>query len=343
MPITIFDTRTMLPPLLQAKMAAKFLLDTFFPTILTFGTEYVDIDKWDGKRRLAPFVSPISEGVVMENIGFTTQSIKPPYVKPKMVTTAEHILARGIGQPINPTGVTPQQKAQAKLGMDLIELRDTIVRREEWMASQLLQSGKVAIVGKGFDAEIDYGMKATHQIVLAGADLWTAATGKPLKDMRDWARLAGQDSGKRPDVAVFGSEAVDAFLANVEVAAQLDNRRIVLGQIVQSELPDGVTYWGNIQGIDIYSYDEWYIDDTSGLEVAMVPVDMVFLGSTSAKTSRSYGAIMDMNAIDAGLIETPYYPRSWMTDDPAQRWLMLQSAPLVQMNQVDAFIVATVV
>ena len=93
MAYNLFDSRTMMAALEQAKPPRTFLLDTFFSGApRTFDTEAVDIDIIKGKRRLAPFVNPRHEGKIVEKRGFKTRSYKPAYVKPKMVTTAEDIL-----------------------------------------------------------------------------------------------------------------------------------------------------------------------------------------------------------------------------------------------------------
>ena len=48
------------------KRAQTFLLDKFFPNIVMSDSEFVAIDIDVGKRRMAPFVSPLVEGRLVE-------------------------------------------------------------------------------------------------------------------------------------------------------------------------------------------------------------------------------------------------------------------------------------
>lgn len=331
--ISMFETRTMLEALEQMFIPKTFLLDTFFKATQQFDTENVDIDVIKGKRRLAPFVSPLAEGKVVERTGFTTNSIKPPYIKQKIATSAADMLKRQRGDTLYVGNSNPAQRAQLQLGKDMIELVNMIVRREEWMAAQALNTGTVAVVGDGVNASIDFLMASDHKITLTGGDLWTApSTADPLSNLRTWRRKAGQDSGMVPDVAIFGQDVMTAFLLTTNAIRLLDKTKVALGQINVQALPSGATYWGTIEGLDIFTYDEWYLDDNAALQ-PMVPVDKIFMGSTKARCTRLYGAIQDLKATAA----VPYFPKSWEEEDPSVQWLLMQSAPVVAMQQPDAF------
>lgn len=352
MSISLFETRTMLQVISQLKRPKTFLLETFFPGTRTFDTTNVDIDIYKGKRRLAPFVSPVMEGKVVEKLGYSTNSYKPPYVKPKMQTTAQEILNRQAGQVVY-GNQSFAERAAAELGRNLGDLLDQITRREEWMAAQALNGGVITVTGDGVNDTIDFQMAAGHKITLTGADKWSVNTSDPVGDLTTWSRLCAQDSGIVPNTAVLGSSVAAALInrlrdPNYNTAGQLSNIKLTLGQINPQLLPNGATFIGTLTGpslnLDLYSYDEWYVDDSDQTEKPMVPVDKLFIGSTAAQNTRLYGAIQDMNAVEsmgAAMIAVPRYPKSWVTEDPGVRWLMVQSAPLMALNQPDAFVVAT--
>lgn len=350
MPIDIFDTRTMLEAVEQMKRPGRFLRDTFFPGQEQFDTETVDVDIIKGKRRMAPFVSPIAEGRLVESIGFSTSSLKPGYVKPKMVTTAADLLKRLPGEMLYGGGLGPEQRAQQKLGKDLAEMLDQIDRREEWMAAQALNAGAVTMTIKGETADktvqVDFQMDATHKITLAGNDLWSdTVNSDPVAKLAEWSRTIRQDSGVSPTDAVMGSDACTAFLNHPTVQKFMDMRQVDMGKIDPQQLPEGVTYVGRLKApsiqIDIWTYDEWYVDD-AGDEQPMIPVKKVWLGSRRAKNTKLYAVIQDIEAIEGGQAAVQRFPKSWITKDPAVRWLMVQSAPLMALNQPDAFISAQV-
>lgn len=339
MALDIFKTRTMLKALEQMYFPKLFLRDRFFRKITRSTTKYVDIDVMKGKRRLAPFVSPLKEGKQVERLGFKTQTIEPPYLKPKMTTTAQDFLDRGLGETIYDGAKTAAQKAQEQLGKDLAYLNQQIDRREEWMSSMALTTGKVQIVGDGVNREIDFLMDSNHLITLGGTDVWDNAASDPMTDLKTWKRLIAKDSGLVPDTLIMGETAWDEFITHAKVIAALDTRRIDLGLIDPKALPNGVTYMGFLKETqqDVFTYDEWYLDPSDVLQ-PMVPAKKVIMGATRARAERHYGAIYDLEMRAA----VARFPKSWIIKDPSARILLLQSAPVMALHQVDAFICAQV-
>ena len=336
MTINMFDTRSMLRLLAQMLPVRTFLLDMFFTETEFSNTAYVDIDIIKGKRKMAPFVSPMAEGKMIERDGYTTKSFAPPYIKPKWITSAADILKRDPGNHVYAGNASPAQRAMEMLSKDLAEADKMITRREEWMAAQALNTGSIVVTGDGVSATIDFGMKASHKITLTGNSLWTDSASTPLEDLRTWRDLVAQSSGFVPNVGVFGQSVINALLAHADFQNQLNTRRIDLGSIDPQFLAEqGVVYYGHIKdvGLDIYGYMEWY--DLDGTEYPMVPVDKIFLGSTGARTARHYGAIQDLEF--SGGASVRLFPKSWMEKDPSGQVLLVQSAPLVVPHQIDAF------
>lgn len=354
--VSIFDTRTMLQAILQLKRPRTFLLDTFFKGFAQFNTKYVDIDILSRSRKMAPFVSPVLEGKVMDRKGKTTNSYAPPYLKPKRPTTAGDLLVAQPGEAIYSPGVTMEMRASELLMQDLMDLDDSITRREEWMAASALTSGSINVVGDGVNDVIDFGMQTTHKITLSGAALWSAvATCDPIGNLTNWGRQNSQDSGVVSDTCIMGSSVVNYFLAWLrsdynKSGGELSSIKLSLGVLKPELLGEGVTFLGTLMvpgsnNIDLYSYDEWYVDDvigsgTFGQELPMVPVDRIFIGSSRAQNRKLYGAIQDLDALQingGSALPVTRFPKSWTEKDPSVRQVMLQSASLVAMNQPDAF------
>lgn len=342
--MNIFDTLTMLEAVEQLATPRRFLMNTFFNAGApeTFPTETVTIDIVKGQRKMAPFVHPTLPGSVSQRTGFASSTYQPPYIQPKRPTRAEQILKRGAGETPFSTR-TALERAGERLGRDLVELEGEIIRREEWMCSQALTTGRIRVVGDGVDDTIDFLMEDTHKVSLA-TGRWNTAGSDPIGNLRQWRRLIAKDSGRSANVAVLSAEAQDAFQSNDAVLKLLNTRRVDLGLIKPEELPDGVTYLGylNDPGVDLYAYDEWYLDDEAG-EKPMIPAGGLILGSTATRNAMLYAAIQDLEAIESGLVEAARFPKSWVTQEPSQRWLKVQAAPLPGLLEPNAFLFAKVV
>ncbi|NDY56663.1 major capsid protein [Desulfovibrio sulfodismutans] len=334
--IDLFSSREMLEVVETVYPVGDFLLETFFhfsdPVVHI--SEYVDVDVVKGGRRLAAFVNPLSEGKPVERKGYSTKTLIPPYVKPFRITTAGDLLKRLPGEHVY-GGKSPQERAAYQLGRDLLDLMTQINRRIGWMAAQILNTGKVVCVGEDISLEVDFGLADTHKITLSAADKWTASTADPAGDIVEWKDLLAKDSGHVPDVAVLGLSVAQALKKNELVLKQLDNRRVIMGQIVPQDLPKGVTYLGELEGVQLYQFLDYYEDD-SGVLQPMVPANKILIGSTRAEARMHFGAIKDAKAMIEG-VSTPYYPSSWIPDNPPARHLMIQSAPLPAIHEIDAF------
>lgn len=342
--ISIFNTRTMLEALEEMRTPNTFLVKKFFSKQVECPSESVDIDVYKGKRRVAVYVNPRAVGQTVDRIGYTTYTYKPPYVKPKMPTTAEDLLKRLPGEIIYANNISNEQRASIQLGKDLAELDAIISRAEELQAQQALFDATITVKdidGNNVVDDITFPRESSHTVDLTatGKTAWDATGANPLEDLRTWRRLNLKDSGVASNIIIMGSDAVDIFLENSEVKSALDNRKFDIGSLVMEAQELGVTYVGRIEGMDIYSYDEWYIDPATGTEGAIVPEKKVLVGSTFARCERVYGAIRD---VEAGLAAVARFPKTWVENDPSVRWLQLHSAPLLVPVQVDAFTVATV-
>lgn len=343
MPLKLYETRVMLQAIEMMKPTHTFLKDTFFPRTNTFVSETVDVDYYKGRRKMAPFVSPRSQGKVMDREGFTTKSFKPAMIKPQRIITGDDINKRSMGEGVYSVK-SPDERAAEILAQDLTDLDNAITRREEWMAAQILFTGKVDIIGEDVKAtlEFDFDNKKT----LSGADLWNVDTSDPIADLKKWRLQVIKESGINPDRVIMASDVVDAFINHEKVKSALDNRRIILGQVDPTVLPNGVTYIGSISilGLDVYSYDEWYYDDEAKTEKPMVPEGTVMLGSSNARSSMLYGAVTltDQNTNQFMTYEGSRIPDSWIKKDPASRILQLYSRPLPVPHEVDSWFIAKV-
>lgn len=350
MSISIFDPRTMMEAVENRPVARSFLRDMFFKreNIRTFSTKHVDVDYFKGRRRMAPFVSPRLAGKTLSREGMTTQTYQPPQIKPDRVTTVDHLETRLPGD--NPyESKSPADRAKVILAKDLIDLDDSISRREEWMFAQILFTGKVHMLGEGVDQILDFNF--TQKEILSGTSLWTDSLSDPFEYLFDRRRKVIQNSGVNPDILLLASDVVMPFIQHPKIMKLLDTKAIDVGRINPRILPNGTTFIGSITslGLDVYCYDEWYLDEDTDpdnpVEKAMVPPGHILLASSRAKFNTYYGAVTLVNPDTKQFftVEGDRIPHSWVTVEPPTHTLQLNARPLPVPHEVDSWLVAKVI
>ncbi len=320
---------------------SSFLLDRFFPTVQTDQTEEIHFDMIDKTRRLAPFVSPLVEGKIVSSRAHSTKTFKPAYIKDKRVWDGNRALKRSAGEQIGGS-LTPMDRMRALLAMDLVDQLEMLQRRQEWMAAQALRTGKVTVVGDSYPSVVvDFGRDASLTITLAGAAKWDQTGVNPLDNLRAWSLLVLQKTGVFPTDVVMDVDAWVLFSNNQAVKDRIALQRR-LGEMPTltqgAPLTEGGVYMGNVDGFNIWVYAGWYLDD-SGAEQPMLPSGTVLMTSPQLQGVRAYGAIRDE---EAGYQAMPYFPKSWVEKDPAVRYLLMQSAPLMVPTRPNASLCATV-
>jgi len=371
MPIDIYDPRSMAQALLQMKPPRTFLRQLMIRRDELYNNEQVDVDVKTGARRLAPFVNPNKgPGKVMDRIGFSTRTYTAPMISPKRPLSVTDLQKRLPGENVySPQG--PDERAALLLGQDLAEIDEDITRREEWMCAQAAFTSGIHVLGDDVDETITFPRDATlvdtapastaanglgtddpTSTKLTTARVWTASTADIPVQIRQMRRQFQKLTGLSPDYMVMGEAAADALITApslVGLTGLLNTRRMDLGLISPQLMEGGATYYGQFAGtgIDLWGYDEWYIDPADGAEKPMVPAKLVLMGSSKSYTVMRYGAVGVSSGLDGqaqlSLIAGKRVPESWVTKEPAVRFLKISSRPLVVPVQNDAYLTCQVV
>jgi hypothetical protein len=336
----LFSTNVLNGVVADLKRPSSFLLDRFFPNVQTETSEEIHFDVDDAKRRLAPFVSPLVEGKVVAGRGYTTNTFKPAYIKDKRVFDANRPLKRSIGEQIGGS-ISPMDRLRAILAFELEDMLNMLTRRLEVMSATVLRTGAVTIVGDNHPSvSVNFGRDGAQTIVLTSPNRWSDTGVNPLNSLQDWAQVVLKKCGAMPTDVVMDVATWKVFRANTEVQKRLDLYRAIGAQPTMqlgAQIAEGGVYMGSVDGFNIFVYSGWYIDD-AGVEQPILPSGTVIM-SGQLQGVRAYGAIRD-EAV--GFQAVPYYVKSWVEEDPAVRFLMMQSAPLVVPYRVNASLAATV-
>jgi hypothetical protein len=347
---SIYDPRTMDRIVRRMPPVRTFILSTFFRRKKIFTTLSVDVDFKKGNRALAPFVHRRIGGKTVPNTGYQTKSYTPPHIAPDKITTVDDLLNRAAGEPLY-NGMTPEERAVLKMAEDFAELNEMTTRREEWMATQSMLTGKISIIGEGLDEVIDFSFD--NKETLPNNKKWNTAGGDPLADLKKWRRKVQQKGSINCNIAIVSDDVADELISNEKFKGVMDTKSYDLAIIKPRELPNGATYIGTIRelSLDIYSYNEWYLDDwttpSKPEEKPLLPSGTVILASTHAAYSMYYGAVTVLDGRGGAqetfiTVEGTRVADTWTARKPARRFLQLSSNPLPVPHEVDSWFVATV-
>lgn len=334
----IFSTGVLARVVAELPQPAPFIFNSFFTALQTETSEEIHFDVASGKRRLAPFVSPIVAGKVVASQGYSTKTFKPAYVKDKRVFDSSRPFKRAIGERIGGE-LNPAQRLQALLAADLSDQINMLTNRQEVMATEALLTGKVVVKGEMYpEVEVDFGRHADLTKTLTLGARWGEADVEPLDDLESWSLLVTLHSGAAANTVVMDVNAWQLFSASEKVKKLLDRFR-GNDKLNPTVTGAGGRYMGNIGNFDIWVYVGWYEHPDTGLDTPFLPDHTVIITSPELEGTRAYGAIKDEKA---GFQAVPYFPKSWVEEDPAVRYLLLQSAPLPVPYRVNAAMSATV-
>jgi Phage major capsid protein E len=131
-----------------------FLLrDKLFSKVVTTPGDLVDISFYKGKAKLAPYCSKFSAGIAVPRERQQLRLFSPSHIKVVRTLTADDVFYRSMN------GAKSDSRDAELLALDLTELDNDISRREEWMVSQALFTGKIVCLDgdtNEITAEIDY-------------------------------------------------------------------------------------------------------------------------------------------------------------------------------------------
>jgi Phage major capsid protein E len=347
-----YDTATLIQVVPNLKRPTTFLLDLAFPNIVMSDDEYIAIDVDVGKRRLAPFVSPMVEGKLVEQRRIQTNIFKPAYIKDKRAPDLRRPIRRMIGERLAGS-LTGADREMANLEAEMTDQIDILTRRLEWMAANALASGTVTVIGDGFPTVVvDFGRDPTLTVALTGTAQWTeaniaAGNSSPTGYIEAWQRNILKKSGAKVTDIIFTTTSwlgfiIDPLLKGVIYYPQLGTTPSVID--VGPMIETGAVFKGIWGGYRLWMYNEWYVDSgteggTLDKEYPMLTDGTVIMTGPDLMGTRAFGVILDPAFNYANL---PFAPKTWVSEDPAQRFLMMQSSPLVIPSRVNASLGATV-
>lgn len=280
MPIDIYSTRAQLAAIEQQPREHTWLYDTFVQELPPVEDSKAIYDYKKGGRAMAPIVHPGTGGVVMGRTGYETREIGFCTIAPERIITNPDLKTRAFGERVL-GGMTPEQREKKMLAKDQIEMRQAIQRRREWMARQVLLTGKLSVfryTNEGRDLETtlvaDYGFTNNY----TPAAKWDSAGADIETDMQEMFDLVYEGLGY-VDMILMDPASARAMIGNSKYIKQFDSRNIDMGKINTQYRGQGVRFIGwNSDGVEMYSCSATFVDD-DGTTKALLPKGTVIAGS----------------------------------------------------------------
>lgn len=323
---------------------------TFFTKEVLSTKEEIYFDIKSSKARITPFVHPMSEGGIVEQTGYSTQIVKPAYLKDKRVFDSGKAIKRKAGEAIGGS-LTPQQRMTAILQEEFEDAMNMFDRRIECMCAEALISGTQTVAGKGFNTSVNFGRAGGNAYSVS--TLWSAtnAGGEYIAnipgDLMDASLIISKAGGGTVRGVIMDAKAYKLFALNKAVQSRENNW--VASGLRQSSIidPKNLTegeaiYMGNLGQFEIWVYNYEYINPVTGSAANVMPDNTVLLIGSNVQGEENYGIIMDTKAIETNQSSQRVFVKSWEEEDPGVRYVMLQSSPLMVPLRTNATVKLTV-
>lgn len=329
--VTLYDTDSLLGLYREVPAPSTYFRNLAFNQVITFEEEYIDFQKIKEGRKLAPLVVPTVQGRAVYSEASSVTRLKPAYVKPKDAVNPARVIRRRPSESLfSPNSLSPQARYNAIIGDILRVHRETIDRREEWMAARALIDGKLTLSGVDYPTRVvDFGRAANHTVVLGVGARWGDAGVKPMTDIQTWIdRVRRADFGGPVNRLTVGSSVLPILLADADVQKQLDTQLRGSSADLNTGLRSGeyVEYIGKLgPNLELWVNSDFYEDPDTGTATPYLDPKSILLTGPNVMGVRCFGAILDEKA---GFNAMAVFPKMWSQQDPSATYVMTQSAPL---------------
>ena len=346
MAFDIYSTRAQLAAIEQMPREYSALFDFFCHDGGAIEDDKAIYDFRKGDRRMAPMVLPGSGGVIMDRSGYETREIGFCCVAPERVIEDQNLRGRMFGEQVL-GAMTTQERERKLLARDLVDMRKAHQRRYEWMARQVLLTGKLSIFtytneGRGVEATMiaDYGFTNNY----SPATNWNQSGAKINYDMERMFDLV-YEGGGYVDRIFMAPDVAEAMRSNSDYVRMLDARNIDMGKLNSRYKGSGLRFVGwNIDGAEMYSLSGKFIDD-DGVAKPVIP-DGTIIGGSEDCLNAWFGPVTQVEETGANAQHKTYIkkqvPLRYGSIDGNAIKNRLTACPTIVPKNVDSWFVAKV-
>jgi hypothetical protein len=334
----LLNRRTLIATINDPRLEVErmFFISNFFGAPVPIYSEYADIRRTKGKRGLARFRNSGQAANVVGRIGEELKTVKLPYIREKKVIEAQALInPKSLGEIYVNGGDGITQAKRRAIAADTADLKNRIIRREEWMAAQILTTGKIQYADEWTSFVLDFELPVSHMPVLSGTSLWDNAASTVLANLREWSKLIQAATGRPGSRVILGTDAAQAFLANAEVQELLGALNMRAGAV---QIDPNAAQIGNFAGFTFEQHTQQYEDEDGNVQDYM-PANGLLMLPSGFRAQRLFGVVQEVG----GVYADPFFSKSWEEEDPSVLWLLGSARPLPIVEEAGSWVFATVV
>lgn len=280
MPLDIYSTYAQLAAIEKMPVESSLLWDLFVKEEGVVEDDQAIYDYRKGVLQMAPIVHQDVGGVPMARGGYETRMIDFCTIAPERVIEAHQLKPRMFNEKIF-GGMTPEQRERKMLAQDHTDMRKAIQRRREWMARQLILTGKQEIFkytsegrSKVATLHADFGFTQFFQPEIT----WDQPGAKIEGDMKKMNDIVVNEGYGEVDIVLMAADVAESMYTNSTYLNQHNILRLDTGKLESTYRGKGVRYLGrNADGVDMYSASGKFIDD-DGLPKDIIPAGTIIMG-----------------------------------------------------------------
>lgn len=285
------ETFQMIRAIKKMYPVVSFFKRRYFPDGSLYYSNEALIETKKKGRRIAPFVTPLVNGIPMVDDTYRTDRVEAPYIVPKMPITALDLEKKAFGESPD-SNRSPEDRASEVQAEHMDDLRRAVIRRLEKMSVDIITNGSIVMrhfssandAAKGVNYEekvLQYydntaGFQNKYTLPKDFMSLTARKKVEALYDMISTLRTRGV----RATDLVMTNDVSKEILTDPDFLKYFDIRRADLGEIKPEELPEGVVFNGsvNILGVivSLFTYDEVF-EDLDGAEKEFLPKGTIAL------------------------------------------------------------------
>ncbi|WP_373879887.1 major capsid protein [Levilactobacillus brevis] len=220
---------------------------------------------------------------------------------------------------------------------DSMELLKGAQLTREIMRNQIIQTGKINVIGNGQTITADYQMKASHRVVNDKA--WGTTGSTPFEDIQKARDLVGDDSDQVITRAVMNKATFNALMSDTNVKSTMlyDNGKLANVTIPQSEL---LNFLVTNYGLTVQIYDKRYMD-IDGTKKKWIPDGRVIflpdgeLGKTIMSTTPEEADLAAASDVDMTLVDNGVAITTMLDSDPVNKKINVSQEVMPSFPQID--------